>query len=159
MSNNSKPLSFVAAGVAAVLLAFGAYALGKSSSNDGTTTAPAAAQLPSQNGQVPQADQSGQVPGQAGRTPPGFGTDVTGAAANKAKAAALAKYDGTAERVMKLGDGSYVVHVLTSSGEYHVLVSKDFKVTGAQQGGPGRGGGTPGAGAPQTGGASTGSAS
>jgi hypothetical protein len=150
MSNNSKPIPFLAAGVAAVLLAFGAYALGKSNSNDSTTTAPAATQLPGtsngqvpgQNGQVP--SQNGQVPGQSGQAPPGFGTDVTGAAASKAKAAALAKYDGTVERVMKLDDGSYVVHVLTSSGgEYHVLVSRDFKVTGAQQGGPGQGGGAP----------------
>jgi len=37
-------------------------------------------------------------------------------------------------------DGSYVAHVITSNGEYHVTVSRDFKVTGAQQGGPGQGG-------------------
>ena len=152
MSNNSKPIPFVVAGVAAVLLAFGAYALGKSNSNNNTASTPAAAQVPGTTG-------NGQVPGQNGQAPPGFGTDVTGAAASKAKAAALAKYDGDVERVMKLDDGSYVVHVLTSSGEYHVLVSKDFEVTGAQQGGPGQGGGVPGTGAPQTGGASTGSAS
>ena len=155
------------AGVAAVLIAFGAYALGKSSSDNSNASTTAAAQVPTgnsqvpgqsgQNGQVPGAN--GQVPGQSGQAPPGFGTDVTGAAANKAKAAALAKYDGSVERVMKLDDGSYVVHVLSSSGEYHVLVSKDFKVTGAQQGGPGQGGGTPGTGSPQTGGASTGAAS
>jgi hypothetical protein len=36
---------------------------------------------------------------------------------------------------MKLDDGSYVVHVITSNGEYHVAVSKDFEVTGAQPGG------------------------
>src|SRR5205085_9854506 len=80
-----------------------------------------------------------------GQAPPGFGAPVTGAAADKAKAAALAKYKGTVERVMKLSDGSYEVHVLTSGGgEYHVAVSKDFKVTGAQQGGPGGPGGAPG---------------
>ena len=35
-------------------------------------------------------------------------------------------------------DGSYVVHVIQSNGdgEVHVLVSKDFEVTGVQQGGP-----------------------
>jgi hypothetical protein len=48
---------------------------------------------------------------------------------------------------MKLADGSYVVHVIKSdgSGEAHVLVSKAFKVTGTQTGGPG-GGPPPGAG-------------
>jgi uncharacterized protein YjlB len=68
---------------------------------------------------------------------------VTGAEANKAKAAALAKYKGTAERVIKLGNGAYLVHVIASKGEYRVAVSKDFKVIGAQQGGP-RGAGPPG---------------
>ena len=84
--------------------------------------------------------------------PAGFGTPATGAAAAKAKAAALAKYKGTAERVMKLPDGSYMVHVLTSGGgEYHVAVSKDFAVTGAQQGGPGGSGGPPQGAAPPSG--------
>jgi hypothetical protein len=70
---------------------------------------------------------------------------VTGAAAAKAKAkaAALAKYPGTVERVLRLSDGSYVVHVLTSAGgEVHVKVSKTFTVTGTEQGLPG--GGAPG---------------
>jgi hypothetical protein len=66
-----------------------------------------------------------------------MGTTVTGAAADKAKAAALAKYPGTAERVEKLSDGSYVVHVIQSSGgEVHVKVSKDFAVTGTETGPP-----------------------
>lgn len=66
----------------------------------------------------------------AGDPPAGMGTPVTGTAAEKASAAATAKYEGTAERVMQLDDGSYVVHVLTSSGEQHVKVSAAFKVTG-----------------------------
>jgi hypothetical protein len=39
---------------------------------------------------------------------------------------------------MKLANGSYVVHVIQSGGkgEVHVLVGKDFKVTGTEQGGP-----------------------
>jgi hypothetical protein len=38
-----------------------------------------------------------------------------------------------------------VVHVITSNGEYHVAVSGDFKVTGADQRGPrGPGGVAPG---------------
>jgi hypothetical protein len=38
---------------------------------------------------------------------------------------------------MKLDDGSYEVHVIRSGGEeVHVLVSKDFRITGTEQGGP-----------------------
>ncbi len=73
-----------------------------------------------------------------------MGTAVTGATLTKLKAVATAKYPGTVERAMKLADGSYVVHVIQSGskGEVHVLVSKDFKITGTQKGGP------PGGGAP-----------
>ena len=72
-----------------------------------------------------------------------MGTTVTGAAADKAKAAATAKYPGTVERVMRLPDGSYEVHVITTSGgEVHVQVSKTFQVTGTSQGGPPAAGGT-----------------
>ena len=44
----------------------------------------------------------------------------------------------TVERAMKLADGSYEVHVIRSggAGEVHVLVTKDFKVTGTSQGPP-----------------------
>jgi len=153
----SKPMRYALAGIAAVALAFGAYAIGNSSSNESNSGVATAAQssAPSQvpsNGQVPQSGQppTGELP-QDGQAPPGFGTPVSGAAAAKAKAAALAKYKGTVERVMKLDDGSYEVHVITSNGEYHVAVSKDFKVTGAEQGGPGAGG------APAAGSAASGS--
>jgi hypothetical protein len=127
-----KPITFAAAGIAAVVIAFGAYALGSSNSDQGTSgTANATA--------AGQVSGDSQLP-QNGQARPGFGTPVAGAEADKAEAAALAKYKGTAERVMKLDDGSYVVHVITSNSEYHVSVSKNFEVTGAQQGGPGRGG-------------------
>ena len=86
---------------------------------------------------VPAAATTG-APAAPQGTPPGLGTPATGAAADKATAAALAKYPGTAERVLKLTDGSYVVHVLRSSGgEVHVKVSKTFAVTGTEQGPPG----------------------
>jgi hypothetical protein len=66
------------------------------------------------------------------------GTPATGTEATKAKAAALAKYPGTAERVVKLPDGSYGVHVIKSDGtEVHVVVSSTFQVTGTQTGPPG----------------------
>jgi hypothetical protein len=142
-----RPIRFAVAGVAAVAVALGAYAIGKSNSgNTATTTTNAAQTAP--GGSPAQSGRSGRPP-LNGQPPPGFGAPATGAAANKAKAAALAKYKGTAERVMKLPNGTYVVHVLTSGGEDHVTVSKDFKVTGVQQGGPG---GPPPAGAvPQNG--------
>jgi hypothetical protein len=135
--SSSRPIKWIVAGVAAVALAGGAYAVGNSSSGNGSSGTANA-------NPAGQGVRGGQPP-QNGRVPPGFGAPATGAAADKAKAAALARYKGTAERVLKAPDGSYVVHVLTSSGEYHVNVSKDFKVTGAQQGGPGPGG-APGAG-------------
>jgi hypothetical protein len=142
-------MRYVAAGVAAVALAFGAYAVGNSnSSNSSNGVANASGSAPAANGQQ-QVPQNGQAP-QGGQGPPGgFGTPVSGATAKKVEAAALAKYKGTVERVMKLDDGSYVAHVITSNGEYHVAVSKNFKVTGARQGGPGGGGGgVPGGAAP-----------
>jgi hypothetical protein len=132
-----NPTRYALAGVAALVLAAGGYAIG-SSSGDNSSAAPGNGQLP-HNVQVPRGGQ--------GR--PGFGAPATGAAADKAKAAALAKYKGTAERVIKLSDGSYLVHVIGSNGEYRVAVSKDFKVTGAQQGGPGGPGGLRGPGGPR----------
>jgi hypothetical protein len=124
-------MRFAAAGLAAVAVALGAYALGNSNSNNGSSGTANAAPV-------------GQFTPGAGGQPPssGFGTPVTGATATKAAAAALSRYKGNIEGVMKLSDGSYVAHVITSNGEYHVTVSKDFKVTGAQQGGPPGAGGT-----------------
>jgi hypothetical protein len=120
---------------AAAMLAVGVVIAGCGSSNT-TTATPAAA--------TSSAASSTQG------TPPAIGKAVTGAAADKAKAAALAKYPGTVERVMKLSDGSYVVHVKRSSGgEIHVLVSKAFAVTGTEQGPP-AGGAPPAAGSGTT---------
>ncbi|MBI5103804.1 MAG: hypothetical protein HZB46_02220 [Solirubrobacterales bacterium] len=129
MPNNPKKT--IAAGAAAVAPAFGAYALGSSGGDDAAAGTGAAAgpqqQMAAPSGQQPQG------------TPPGFGTPVTGTAAAKVEEAALAKYDGTVERIMQLQDGSYEAHVITSSGEVHVLVSKDYKVTGTETGPPGAG--------------------
>jgi hypothetical protein len=113
----------------AAALALGALLAGCGGSSQTTSTTTA----------VPAAATS-SAPSGAQATPPGFGKAVTGTAADKAKAAALAKYPGTAERVLQVADGSYVVHVLrTSGGEVHVKVSKAFAVTGTEQGMPGRG--------------------
>jgi hypothetical protein len=148
MFNNSSPIKYVAGGIAAVALAFGAYALGNSKSDgssSGTASAAQFGRMAPQSGSSGSQSQPGTPPQAGGQMPPGFGRPATGTAAAKAKAAALAKYSGTVERVMKLSDGSYVVHVITSRGEQHVTVSKDFKVTGTQQGGPGGHDGAPGA--------------
>lgn len=116
----------IALGTAAIAVAIGAYmSVNSSSSNGASGTANAAALAqPGQNqrvvGQVPQNWHSGT------------GTIITGAAANKAKAAALAKYPGgTVNRVLKLSDGSYAVHMIKISWPHHVFVNKNFKVTGA----------------------------
>ncbi len=113
----------IAAGIAAIAVAIGAYAIVNSSSSNGASgTATAAQAAPGQ------APRSGQVP-QNWR--PGTGTIITGAAADKAKAVAVAKYPGgTVNRVLKLSDGSYAVHRILTPAPHHVFVSKDFKVTG-----------------------------
>jgi hypothetical protein len=80
--------------------------------------------------------QSGTNQRVEGRVPenwrPGTGTIITGEAADKAKTAALLKYPGgTINRVLKLSDGSYAVHMIKIRWPHHVFVSKNFEVTGA----------------------------
>jgi len=140
MNNN---VTKVAAGAAAVVaIGIGAAVVGSASSNDSTTRNAAFGGAPGAQQGPPGA--SGQRNQQAGAMPPGFGTPATGADAEKAKQAALAKHPGTVERVTKQDDGGYVVHVITSdgSGELHVQVDADFNVTGTEAGG--RGGPPPG---------------
>jgi len=63
---------------------------------------------------------------------PRTGTIITGADADKAKAAAVAKYqDGTVNRVLKLSDGSYAVHMIKIRWPHHVFVRNKFEVIGA----------------------------
>jgi len=51
----------------------------------------------------------------------------------KAKAAALAAYPGgTVNRVVRLSDGEYNVHVIAVNWPHHVFVNKEYKVTGAE---------------------------
>ena len=117
----------IAVGAAAIASAVGAYAIVNSSSGNsvsGTANAAPVAQLGQSNqrvvGHVPQGWHSGS------------GTIITGAAADKAKAVALAKYPGgTVNRVLKLSDGSYAVHMIKISWPHHVFVSTSFKITGA----------------------------
>jgi hypothetical protein len=116
----------IAVGTAALAVAIGAYALGNSTVGNGASgtanAAPFAQPGPNQRavGQIPQNWHSGS------------GTIITGAAANKAQAVAVARYPGgTVNRVLKLNDGSYAVHMIEISWPHHVFVSKAFKVTGA----------------------------
>jgi hypothetical protein len=117
----------VAIGTAAIAVAIGAYAIVNSGSSNGASGTANAAPFaqPGQNnqrvvGEVPQGWHSGS------------GTIITGAAADKAKAVAVAKYPGgTVNRVLKLSDGSYAVHMIKISWPHHVFVSANFKITGA----------------------------
>ena len=69
---------------------------------------------------------------------------LTGATADKVRAAALTKYPGaTVQRVETDSEGVYEAHIVTKAGdEVVVQVGKDFAVTGTQtghgHGGPGR---------------------
>jgi hypothetical protein len=146
-----------AAGVAALAaIAFGASAIASGSKSNTSSLAggppgpgaagfgqrPRGAAPPGMNGTPPAG-----APGVNGSRPPGgpraggpgFGTPLTGATAAKVKAAALAKYPGTLERAVQLPDGNYMAHVFASGGEVHVLVNRQFQVTGVRAGPPGGG--------------------
>jgi hypothetical protein len=124
------------AGVAALgAIAFGASAIAGASGSSSSSSA----------GVGPRAGMPGGPPGGGPGRGFGFGQPVTGATAARVKAAALAKYPGTIERVEKLPNGNYVAHVFRSGGsEVHVRVSSSFQVTGVDSGPPG-GGPPPGA--------------
>jgi len=127
-----KLTTSIAAGAVAIALATGGYAIADSgsSSSAAATTATAGKVVPFQRGQPSPATKVGQVPPNFS---PGSGTIVTGTAANKAKAAALAAYPGgTVNRVVLLSNGEYNVHMIGVNWPHHVFVSKDFSVVGAE---------------------------
>jgi hypothetical protein len=154
MSKKKLTRTIAAAAVAATL-AIGAYALGSGNSAGATAAQNVSAQQPGAalNGQRP------GLGGRGGRGGPGMGTAVTGTTATKVGNAALAKYPGRLEQVVRLANGSYVAHVFqTSGGEIHVLVSRSFTVTGTQRRPAGLPPGTapaPQGAAPQTNGSSS----
>jgi hypothetical protein len=123
----SRKLSLsLAVGTTAIAVAAGGYAIGNASSGNGASSAANAAP-PAHPG--PNQRVVGQVPP---NWHSGSGTIITGTAANKAQAVAVAKYPGgTVNRVLKLSNGSYAVHMIKISWPHHVFVSKDFKVIGA----------------------------
>ena len=130
---SGKLRKLIAGGAVAVVVAVGGYAIGNATSGDGGSGSANAA--PAGQSRHPQgAGQSGQpqVSGQAPQNwSPGTGTIITGAAADKATAAAVAQYpEGTVNRVLQLSDGSYAVHRIGTGAPHHIFVSTDFQVTG-----------------------------
>jgi hypothetical protein len=138
----------IAAGVAALAVATGGYAIadsGSSSSAAATTNAAATTSvastssattptagtvIPFQQGQPSPATPVGQVPA---NFTDGSGTLVTGTAADKAKAAAAAAYPGgTVNRVSVLSNGEYNVHMIGVNWPHHIFVDQNFKVVGAE---------------------------
>ena len=120
----------LAASAAAIGLAFGGLAIANSSSSNSASAATTAKLIPFHRGQRSPAKVIGQVP-------PGWsagsGTIVTGTAANKAKAAALAAYPGgTVNRVVQVTGGDYNVHIIGVNWPHHVFVNQNFKVVGAE---------------------------
>jgi hypothetical protein len=155
----SQPILKAAAGVAALAaIAFGASAIAGASGNSQSSAG-------GPMGAVGAAPGAGGPP--AGGPPagaprrgvgPGMGQPVTGAIAAKVKAAALARYPGTIERIDSIPGLGYVAHVFRAGngGEVHVLVTSQFQVKGLA---PGPGGGRPPSGSAPSGTAPSGSSS
>jgi Domain of unknown function (DUF5666) len=96
----------------------------------GSATSPAAKVIPFQRGAPTTSKQVGQIPSNFSQ---GSGTIVSGTAANKATEAALAAYPGgIVDRVVKLSNGEYNVHMIGVNWPHHVFVNQDFKVVGAE---------------------------
>src|SRR6266567_1814581 len=121
-----RKLTMTVAGAAtAIAFAIGGHVIaGSSSGVSGATNAGNV--VPFQRGEPTPARVVGQVPAEF---QPGNGMIVTGTAADKAAAAALAAYPGgTVNRVVLLSDGEYNVHMIAVNWPHHVFVSKSFKV-------------------------------
>jgi hypothetical protein len=125
-----KPFAVAAA---AIVIGGGTYGIVDAASGGGSGGAQAATTakvIPFDRGNPSPAKVVGQVP--SGWSA-GAGTIVTGTAANKAKAAAVAAYPGgTVNRVVQVSGGDYNVHVIGVNWPHHVFVNKDFKVIGAE---------------------------
>jgi hypothetical protein len=125
-----KLTASIAAGVAAIALATGGYTIANSGSSSSANAATVGKVIPFHRGQPSPATPVGQVPANFS---PGTGTIITGTAANKAKAAAVAAYPGgTVNRVVLLSNGEYNVHVIGVNWPHHVFVNQNFKVVGAE---------------------------
>jgi hypothetical protein len=120
----------IAAGAVAIAIASGGYAIANSGRTTSANVPTAGKVVPFQRGQPTAATPVGQVPP---NFVPGTGTIITGIAADKAKAAALAVYaGGTVNRVVLLSNGDYNVHVIGVNWPHHVFVNTNFQVVGAE---------------------------
>jgi hypothetical protein len=125
-----KLIASIAAVVAAIALAAGGYAIANSGSSSSANAATAGKVIPFDRGNPSPATQVGQIPP---NFTDGSGTIITGTAADKAKAAALAVYPGgIVNRVALLGNGEYNVHMIGVNWPHHIFVSANFKVVGAE---------------------------
>jgi hypothetical protein len=125
-----KITASIAAGAVTLGLAVGGYAIADSGSSSTANAATVGKVIPFDRGQPSPATPVGQIP--AGFKD-GSGKIITGTAANKAKAAAVAAYPGgIVDRVALLSDGEYNVHIIGVNWPHHVFVSKTFKVLGAE---------------------------
>ena len=120
----------IAAGTAAIAIAIGGFAIADSGSSSSANAATAGKVIPFQQGQPSPATKVGRIPSSFTA---GTGTIITGTAADKAKAAAVAAYSGgTVNRVVRLSDGEYNVHIIGVNWPHHVFVDQNFKVVGAE---------------------------
>ncbi len=130
ISSRRRLVASLAAAIAAIGLAFGGLAIANSGSSTSASAATTPKVVPFHRGQPSPAKLVGQVP--PGWTA-GSGTLVTGSAAQKATAAALAAYPGgTVNRVVQVNAGDYNVHIIGVNWPHHVFVNHDFKVIGAE---------------------------
>jgi hypothetical protein len=123
----------IAIGAAAIAVGGGAFGIVSATSGGGSGAASAATTpkvIPFDRGQPSPSTVVGQVP--QGWSA-GSGTLVTGTAADRATAAAVAAYPGgTVNRVVRLSNGDYNVHIIAVNWPHHVFVNKDFQVIGAE---------------------------
>jgi hypothetical protein len=95
----------------------------------GGGSATSSAVIPFQRGAATTSKQVGQIPANWSQ---GSGTIVSGTAANRATEAALAAYPGgIVDRVVKLSNGEYNVHIIGVNWPHHIFVNQNFKVVGA----------------------------
>jgi hypothetical protein len=123
--------ALTATGAAAVAVGLGSYAITASgSSGTASPTTVNGNVIPFHRGAPSPSTKVGQVPA---NWTPGSGTLVTGEAAKKAEAVAVAAYPGgTVDRVVAISGGEYNVHIIGVNWPHHVFVSSEFKVLGAE---------------------------
>jgi hypothetical protein len=99
-------------------------------SSGGSVAATATTVIPFSKGSPTISKQAGQIPAIYHE---GSGAIESGTTATKATEAALTAYPGgIVDRVVKLSNGEYEVHIIGLNWPHHVFVDQDFKVVGAE---------------------------